>query len=77
MERFRNKFFRDVIKSIRYLCDYIGLPCKEHSIMKNKKPSDEELLYDKNVLKLNYTQMGTKYNVDRTTARNWLSKLII
>ena len=42
-----------------------------------KKPSDEELLYDKNVLKLNYTQMGTKYNVDRTTARNWLSKLII
>ena len=42
-----------------------------------KKPSGEELLYDKNVLKLNYTQMGKKYDVDSTTARDWLSKLII
>ena len=39
------------------------------------KPSDEDLLYDKNVLKLNYTQLGKKYNVDRTTARDWLSTL--
>jgi len=39
------------------------------------KPSDKELLYDKNVLKLNYTQLGSKYNVDRTTARDWLSTL--
>ena len=42
-----------------------------------KKPSGEELLYDKNVLKLNYTQMGKKYDVNSTTARDWLSKLII
>jgi hypothetical protein len=26
----------EIIKSIRYLSDYIGLPCKEHSIMKHK-----------------------------------------
>ena len=26
----------EIIKSIRYLCDYIGLPCKEHSIMNHK-----------------------------------------
>jgi len=39
------------------------------------KPSDKDLLYDKNVLKLNYTQLGSKYNVDRTTARDWLSTL--
>ena len=39
------------------------------------KPSDEDLLYDKNVLKLNYTQLGKKYNIDRTTARDWLSTL--
>ena len=39
------------------------------------KPSIKELLYDKNVLKLNYTQLGNKYNVDRTTARDWLSTL--
>ena len=42
-----------------------------------KKPSDEELLYDRNVLKLNYTQIGLKYNVDRTTATEWILKLII
>ena len=42
-----------------------------------KKPSDEELLYDRNVLKLNYTQIGLKYNVDRTTASEWILKLII
>ena len=39
------------------------------------KPSDEDLLYHKNVLKLNYTQLGKKYNIDRTTARDWLSTL--
>ena len=39
------------------------------------KPSITDLLYDKNVLKLNYTQLGSKYNVDRTTARDWLSTL--
>ena len=39
------------------------------------KPSDEDLLYDKNVLKLNYTQLGKKYNIDSTTARDWLSTL--
>jgi len=40
-----------------------------------KKPSNKDLLYDKNVLKLNYTQIGKKYNIDRTTARDWLLKL--
>ena len=40
-----------------------------------KKPSNKDLLHDKNVLKLNYTQIGKKYNIDRTTARDWLSKL--
>lgn len=39
------------------------------------KPSIKDLLYDKNVLKLNYTQLGSKYNIDRTTARDWLSTL--
>ena len=42
-----------------------------------KKPSDKELLHDKNVLKLNFTEIGKKYDVDRTTAKDWLSKLII
>jgi hypothetical protein len=42
-----------------------------------KKPSDQELLYDRNVLKLNYTQIGLKYDVDRTTATGWILKLII
>jgi hypothetical protein len=42
-----------------------------------KKPSDKELLHDKNVLKLNFTEIGKKYDVDRTTSREWISKLII
>ena len=42
-----------------------------------KKPSGEDLLYDKNVLKLNYTQIGKKYDVDQTTARDWISKLLL
>jgi hypothetical protein len=42
-----------------------------------KKPSDKELLHDKNVLKLNFTEIGKKYDVDRTTARDWISKIII
>ena len=42
-----------------------------------KKPSDKELLHDKNVLKLNFTEIGKKYDVDRTTSRDWISKLII
>ena len=42
-----------------------------------KKPSGEDLLYDKNVLKLNYTQIGKKYDVDHTTARDWISKLLL
>ena len=33
-----------------------------------KKPTDEELLYDKNVLKL-------KYDIDMSTLRKWISKL--
>jgi hypothetical protein len=40
-----------------------------------KKPSDEELLHDRNVLKLNFTEIGKKYDVDRTTATDWISKL--
>uniref|UniRef100_A0A6C0H3E4 Bacteriophage T5 Orf172 DNA-binding domain-containing protein n=1 Tax=viral metagenome TaxID=1070528 RepID=A0A6C0H3E4_9ZZZZ len=39
------------------------------------KPSDKDLLHDRNVLKLNFTELGKKYNVDRTTARDWLSTL--
>ena len=42
-----------------------------------KKPSGEELLYDKNVLKLNYTQIGKKYDIDSRTARDWISKLLL
>jgi hypothetical protein len=40
-----------------------------------KKPSDKDLLHDKNFLKLTYTQIGLKYDVDRTTASDWISKL--
>ena len=40
-----------------------------------KKPSDKDLLHDKNFLKLNYTQIGKKYDIDSTTAKVWLSKL--
>ena len=40
-----------------------------------KKPSDEELLYDKNVLKLNYTEICKKYDIDNSTLRKWISKL--
>ena len=36
----------EIIKSIRYLCDYIGLPCKEHSIMKNKNIVDDGKILD-------------------------------
>jgi hypothetical protein len=36
----------DIIKSIRHLCDYIGLPCKEHSIMKNKNIVDDGKILD-------------------------------
>ena len=39
-----------------------------------KKPSDKDLLHDKNFLKLTYTQIGLKYDVDRTTASDWISK---
>jgi len=42
-----------------------------------KKPCDKDLLHDKNVLKLNFTEIGKKYDVDRTTARDWISKIII
>ena len=42
-----------------------------------KKPNDKQLLHDKNVLKLNYTQIGKKYDVDHTTARDWISKLLL
>jgi hypothetical protein len=41
-----------------------------------KKPSDKELLHDKIVLKLNFTEIAKKYDVDRTTASDWLSKII-
>ena len=40
-----------------------------------KKQNDKELLHDKNVLKLNYTQIGKKYDVDYTTARDLILKL--
>ena len=40
-----------------------------------QKPSDKDLLHDKNFLKLNYTQIGKKYDIDSTTAKVWLSKL--
>ena len=40
-----------------------------------KKPSDEELLCDKNVLKLNYTEICEKYDIDISTLRKWISKL--
>ena len=40
-----------------------------------KKPTGNELLYDKNVLKLNFSQIGKKYNVDRTTVSSWLKSL--
>ena len=36
----------EIIKSIRHLCDYIGLPCKEHSIMKNKNIVDDGKVLD-------------------------------
>jgi hypothetical protein len=36
----------EIIKSIRYLCDYIGLPCKEHSIMNNKNIVDDGKILD-------------------------------
>jgi hypothetical protein len=41
------------------------------------KPSDKDLLYDKNVLKLNFTEIGKKYDIDSTTARDWILKIII
>ena len=31
----------EIINSIRHLCEYIGLSCKEHSIMKNKNIVDD------------------------------------
>ena len=40
-----------------------------------KKPTGNELLHDKNVLKLNFSQIGKKYNVDRTTVSSWLKSL--
>jgi hypothetical protein len=36
----------EIIKSIRHLCDYIGLPCKEHSIIKNKNIVDDRKSLD-------------------------------
>jgi hypothetical protein len=39
-----------------------------------KKPSDEELSKDRYVLKLNFTEIGKKYNIDRTTAKDWIEK---
>ena len=45
------------------------------SCIKKIKPSDEELLYDKNVLKLNYTEICKKYDIDNSTLRKWISKL--
>ena len=36
----------EIIKSIRHLCDYIGLPCKEHSIIKNKNIVDDRKVLD-------------------------------
>jgi Zn finger protein HypA/HybF involved in hydrogenase expression len=40
-----------------------------------KKPSDEELSKDRYVLKLNFTEIGKKYEIDRSTAKDWISKL--
>jgi hypothetical protein len=37
-----------------------------------KKPTGNELLHDKNVLKLNVSQIAKKYNVDRKTVSCWL-----
>lgn len=40
-----------------------------------KKPTGNELLHDKNVLKLNFSQIAKKYNVDRKTVSSWLKSL--
>jgi transposase len=37
-----------------------------------KKPLLEQLLNDLNVLKLSYTEMAKKYNVDRSTVVKWI-----
>lgn len=31
----------EIINSIRHLCNYIGLPCKEHRLIKNKNIVDD------------------------------------
>ena len=40
-----------------------------------KKPTGNELLHDKNVLTLNFSQIAKKYNVDRKTVSSWLKSL--